>query len=412
MANILFLAHRIPYPPNKGDKIRSWHVLEHLLKSHNVHLGFFVDDELDLVHVPFLEEKTVSSCWELVSKPGQFIRSLMGLFTSKPLSVEAYPKAILKSYVECLCRQKQIDLVYVFSGAMMEFTDSPVKHNIPVIVDLVDVDSAKWADYAASSVFPLSAIFDREAKVLLRYEEDAAQKSKSTLFVSEAEAALFNKLTNDRIHTRVKSLNNGVDLKKFDPEKYEGLEVGGHNGSARAERPVVLFTGAMDYRPNVEAVSWFADAIWPVIKEKQPDAIFRIAGGPVAASVQKLNGQNDIEVVGYVDDMAEEISKASVIVAPLKTARGIQNKVLEGMAMAKPVVATGLANEGINAKSGDDIIVANDIDGFALAVINLLENIDTAKALGVRARTFVENHFVWEQAFSVLDQTFETVLSE
>jgi sugar transferase (PEP-CTERM/EpsH1 system associated) len=406
MANILFLAHRIPYPPNKGDKIRSWHILEHLLKQHVVHLGCFVDDEKDLEYRSFLSEKTASSCFDFVTQVGQKVSALYGFLSGKALSVSAYPKAKLERYAEDVLSDNNIDLVYVFSGAMMEFTEAAIAQDIPVILDLVDVDSAKWADYARESMLPVSALYRREAKLLLQYEEKSTQKAARTFFVSNAEAQLFNDLTNTQFKERVCALKNGVDLNRFDIQKYGQINYRQVNNDGT----VILFTGAMDYRPNVEAVLWFAHHVWPTVKSQYKDAIFKVAGGPVAPSIQQLNGFNGIEVTGYVDDMAEEISHADIVVAPLKTARGIQNKVLEGMAMAKPVVATSLANEGIDAEHEVCVFVADKADAFADKIITLMQSFEHARNVGENARKFIEDNFTWEQSLKILDAEIDTVL--
>ncbi|MBV1901596.1 MAG: TIGR03087 family PEP-CTERM/XrtA system glycosyltransferase [Kordiimonadaceae bacterium] len=402
MATILFLAHRIPYPPNKGDKIRAWHFLSHLLSKHTVHLGFYVDDKKDLAHIDYLEGLTSSLCYQEVVPFMQKVRSLSGFVTGKSLTEQAYPQSKLKSYSNALLESGEIDLVFLYSAATAPLV--PATCQTPVIADLVDVDSQKWASYATGARWPLSYVYNREATKLGALERDIAEASSATLLVSQQEADLFTKL-NAGCAGKVKAISNGVDLTHFDATP-KGT---GANRTA-GDDTLVLFTGAMDYQPNIEAVVWFCEHVWPRIRAKAPQANFRIAGGPTTPQVDALAATEGVEVVGYVDNMAEEIAKATVSVAPLRLARGIQNKVLEAMAMSKPVVATSLANEGINADHDTTILVHDDAAAFADAVLTVLRDKATGERLGQAARTFVEENFTWGASYQQLDGLIDELL--
>lgn len=388
MANILFLAHRIPYPPNKGDKIRSWHFLSHLFEKHDVHLGFFIDDKNDLSHVPFLKEQAKSICFVEVHPSVQKIQSLKALLTNNPLTIGAYPYGRLRSYAQNLIDAGEVDLVFLFSAATGPII--PASTTVPVVTDLVDVDSQKWLSYSERSLWPLSWLYRREARKLGQYEAALARRSAATLLVSEQEAQLFSSL-NDALDGKIHAVSNGVDFEHFTPTASSG------------SRKTVLFTGAMDYQPNVEAVGWFSQKVWPHVVKRHPGTIFRIAGGPVHPAVQALAKVAGVEVAGYVPDMASEIAAATVSVAPLQTARGIQNKVLEAMAMEKPVVATSLANEGINAEDGEAIIIADEPSHYVEQVSIFLNDAGACGKVGANARRFVEQNFTWASAFKKLD---------
>lgn len=393
MARILFLAHRIPYPPNKGDKIRSWHFLEHLLEKHEVHLAFYVDQPRDLVHIDFLHTKVKSLCYHYVSRLSQFAGAALGLLTARPMTLAAYPKRKLKAYVDDLFARDEVDLVFLFSGAVAPLiADKPER--VPVIADLVDVDSDKWAAYAAQHSFPMSWVYAREARLLFRFEASVAEAASATTFVSEAEAALFRSKLPTTSRARVCHINNGVDLRAFDPKRFQDTAVAPQT---------VIFTGAMDYQPNIEAVEWFVIHVWPSVCRSVPEARFLIAGAPVHPRVQALDETPNVSVVGFVDDMAETIAGSGIVVAPLLTARGVQNKVLEGMAMGKAVVATPAAKEGIEAEEGKHLLVADGAEALAGEVVRLLRAPEEAIELGVSARTHVENHYDWSGALAGLD---------
>jgi len=393
MARILFLAHRIPYPPNKGDKIRSWHFLEYLMLRHEIHLGFFIDAEEDLKHVDFLEKQCCSIEYCFASPLKQKIASLAGFFNGTSLTENAYPSRKMKRFVSALIEDKKIDAVFLFSAATFTFLPRDLQ-GIPIITDFVDVDSAKWEAYADNGKWPMSMIFGREAKRLAAFEAKVAQRSVANILVSENEATLMKGRLAAEISDdlSILGITNGVNTSVFSPEKY----------TASISPNQMIFTGAMDYAPNVEAVEWFVHSVFLRLKKDYSDMEFIVAGRPVAPSVQKLNAYDGVIVLGAVDDMAETISRSAIVVAPLLTARGIQNKVLEGMAMGKPVIATSAANEGINAPDQEAIWIADDADSFIAATKALL-NEETAIRMGFTARKFVDQNFNWAASCASLE---------
>ena len=402
MANILFLSHRIPYPPNKGDKIRSWNFLKHLLDEHNVHVGFFIDDAEDKKHVPFLEACCESATWAYRSPKMQKIASLRGLLNGTSLTENAYPSTQFRKQIASILDEQNIDLVYLYSAASWTFL-SRAEELPAVVTDLVDVDSAKWSAYAEEGRFPISTLFSREARTLKRFEALVAESSCATLLVSDDEATFFQSRVAAQDAGSVVGIANGVDVSAFSPESYSAdIEV--------TDR--IIFTGAMDYAPNVQAVTWFADEVLPELLEQRPTIEFVIAGRPVSPIVARLGNKQGVKVLGGVDDMAKEIAQAAVVVAPLQTARGIQNKVLEGMAMAKPVVCSGLANEGINAKNGQAVLVADSAEANIDAVLKLLQSADERKEIGLAARAFVSENFSWPAAYAKIDQIIDGCLEQ
>ncbi|WP_262691495.1 TIGR03087 family PEP-CTERM/XrtA system glycosyltransferase [Kordiimonas aestuarii] len=400
MARILFLAHRIPYPPNKGDKIRSWHFLKHLFANHDVHVGFYVDQKADLAHIDIFAKLAKSVCVESVDKRWQKIRAVSGLLDGRPLTLSAYPAGRLRAYAQKLLGAGEVDLVFLSSGATGPIVDG-LTEAVATITDLVDVDSAKWAMYAPRARWPMSWIYRRESVKLAVYEQALAAQADATLLVSEKEAVFFRAQLQPDVAHRVIAVRNGVDLDYFDPARVRAKE---------NDTPEVIFTGAMDYAPNIEAAIWFVRQVWPTVRASVPDAIFTIAGGPRTSAVNALAREPGVRVLGYVDDMAESIAGAQVVVAPLLTARGIQNKVLEGMAMKKAVVATSGAHEGIEAEAGQALLVADDATAFAFNVARVLENPPLRQKLGDAARDFVCAHHCWQNVCENLDQVIETAL--
>lgn len=389
MKELLFLCHRIPYPPNKGDKIRSFNWLKHLSRSYRVHLGCFVDDPDDLKYLPELGEFCAQLHVVRLDPRWSKIRSLVGLATGQPLTLPYYANRDLAAWVGERLAGGRIDAVLVFSGAMAQFLPARVGIRTRTVCDFVDVDSDKWLQYAGDRRWPMSWIYRREARRLLDYERTVAWRSDAGLFVSEAEAEMFKRLAPE-VAERITHVENGVDTDYFRPdESYP---------SPYPDNPAkrIAFTGAMDYWPNVDAVRWFAEEVLPRVRAQVPDACFSIVGGRPTTEVTKLGAQQGVDVVGAVREIRPYLAHAAVVVAPLRIARGIQNKVLEAMSMAKGVVATPEGFDGIRADPGTHLEVAAGAEAFADAVVGLIADPARAAAMGAQARRLTESRYAWQ----------------
>ena len=394
MANLLYLVHRIPYPPNKGDKVRSYHILKHLAARHRVFLGTFADDPDDLQHVARLREL----CAELrvieLSPRLARLRSVSGFAANEPLSVAYYRNAELARWVDTTLANEAIDACIVFSSAMAQYVagaDAPRT----VLIDFVDVDSAKWVQYADSRWWPLSWVYRREGSRLLAFERAAADRATRAFFVTDAEADLFRRLAPGCVG-RIETIGNGVDTEQYAPS--EALP----SPFAAGSLPVV-FTGAMDYWPNVDGVRWFAEEVLPRVLDALPNAHFTIVGMRPTAAVKALASAH-VTVTGTVPDVRPYLQHAAVVVAPLRVARGIQNKILEAMAMARPVVATDACGAGIDAVNGRHFVTAHDAATMADAVVSLLRDGEAARMMGNAARARIVARYTWEAQLRLLEE--------
>ena len=395
MDDLIFLAHRLPFPPNKGDKIRSWRMLSHLAERFRVHLGAFIDDKRDAAHVGELGRICASLFCPRIDPVLARLKSAAALATGQSLTERYFRDRRMTRWVAETMLRVRPRFAFVYCSAMAPYL-MPYRFERSVI-DMVDVDSEKWRQYAQTSRFPAAMLYRREGKTVLDLERRASACFGRTLFVSAAEASLFLAHAPESAG-RVLALGNGVDLDRFNPSRPFA------NPYAQGSRPLV-FTGAMDYRPNIDAVLWFAARVMPLLRGKAPGLEFWIVGSNPAPSVRRLADSPDIRVTGRVPDIRPYLAFARAAVAPLRIARGVQNKVLEAMAMGKPVVASPQALEGISLKPGEEALVASDPRDFAASLFRVLRG--DASGMGARARSRVEADYRWEEKLAPLDALYE-----
>ena len=379
---VLYLTHSCPFPPNKGDRIRNFHILKHLAEKHQVSLiypSFSSKDEgcLDTLRKFCVSVKTVHMSPILAN-----LRCAFGLFGSKPLTNAYFYSPHLQEMVD----QERYDLAIADCSSMAQYV---MNVKIPKMIDFVDVDSDKWNMYAQKSKFPKSLIYKREYARLREFEACLVKEFDVSIVISDQERDFLPDTE------RLFVVRNGIDLEFFEPRRETNNE------------PTLIFTGAMNYFPNIDGVLFFNEEVFPRIQRAVPAVKFIVGGMEPSPAIQQLASDHTI-VTGFVPDMRAYLREASVSVVPLRIAKGIQNKVLEAMAMRVPVVATTLANQGINAKDGKEVMIADNPEDFAQAVIELLINEKMRISMADNARQFVEEHFSWEQNLAALDKAIKT----
>ncbi len=402
MANLLYLVHRLPYPPNKGDKVRSYHLLRHLAQQHKVYLGTFVDDADDWQYVPTLNHW----CEEVraVDLKPRWARaaSARGLFSGEALSLPYYRSGELRGWVRDLATRIELDAVVVFSSTMAQYAE--ILPEVPMLVDFVDLDSAKWTEYARSHHGPLAWIYGREGVKLLGYEQRIAAKARCSLFVTPNEAALFRKLSPGQ-DVQLDAVGNGVDAEYFSPDAARASPFA-------AGEQVIVFTGAMDYWPNADAVCWFAQEVLPRLRDKHPELHFYIVGRNPLPAVTALGAQPGVFVTGTVPDVRPYLQHASASVAPLRLARGVQNKVLEAMSMGQPVVVARQCAEVIEAEPGRELLTAISADDYATELCRVLADAALGRQIGAAGRACVVQRYSWDARLSAFDRHLDALLQE
>ncbi len=386
----LLLVHRIPYPPDKGDKIRSWRLFQFLAARFDLSLGCFVDDPHDMQHCAFLRGQCEAAHFVPLNPFWARLKSAKGFLTGEALSLPFYQSTAMQKWLAEQVREKPFDLAVGFSSSMAPYLQDNTIAKIRMM-DLVDADSDKWRQYAAEKSFPMGLIYQREANLLAKTEAAISQWANQSFLITPEEAGLVQNLPQAAVD-KIDYWRNGVDTDYFSPH----AEFAG-----KAQRSDLIFTGAMDYWANEQAVLWFVENVWPILRDKRPQMKFSIVGARPGPLLQKLNDENSIRVTGRVADIRPWLAQAKIAIAPLRIARGVQNKVLEAMAMGRPVIASDDAASGLEREAKACFqIVANgngeDVGAWVRAIDSMLNDETKAEALGRKGREFVEGHYSWD----------------
>ncbi len=390
---ILFIAHRVPYPPNKGDKIRSYNELVDLARGHEVTLITFWERLEDLEHRQVLEDLCRGGV-HLSPRPRAraLLRTLKALLTGRSLSLGYFESPELAANVQRELTQGGYDFVVVFSSQMAQYVlELPVA--VPRLMDFVDLDSQKWALYARKGPLHMRPLHALEATRLRRFEAEVARRFEHVSVISSAEAEDVRRLLGRQ---EVLVVPSGVDLDYFAPapEPDESSE------------PTLVFTGVMSYFANVDAVQFFAQEVHPELRRRVPGLRFVIAGADPSPAVRRLERIPGVVVTGTVADMRPFLHQAVVAVAPLRIARGLQNKILEALACGRPVVAHPEALKGIEAVPGQHLLHATTAQQFIDTLSALIDDPQQRQQLGAAGRAFVEEHYRWDRCLEPFERLF------
>jgi polysaccharide biosynthesis protein PslH len=389
---IFFVCQRVPFPPDRGDKIVTFHEVRHLAKRHELHVFCLADGIADLANVPGLRAHATSVTAVPVTRLRSRLRSLWALVRDRPLSVAAFDEAALHQAIVRKYNETPPDLIIVFSCNVAQYAEHFA--DVPRIMQYHDLDSLKWAQYAERATIGLRWIYRIEAERLLAYERSIARRFSHALVCTAAEERDFRRLFPG---VAVSLVGNGVDLDYF-------------RSSGREKRSgSIVFTGVMDYFPNVDAVVWFCDRILPAVQAEIPEAHLTICGNRPSAAVRRLEKRRGVTVTGWVPDIRPYLDAAEVFAAPLRVARGVQNKLIEALAMGLPCVSTTAAWGGTVVPQGAGILVTDDPAQFADRVVGLLRDSAFRSEMSGKARAAVEASYRWEDQMAALDRVISEV---
>ena len=389
---ILFLVHRVPYPPTKGEKIRAFHELQFLAARHSIDLFCFADSPEEVAEAQPLQEFCNRCYIEPLNRINRWSGASRSLLRGEPLSEGYFFSSKMRSEVRGALGTNPYDLILVYCSSMGQYVPRPAP--APVVIDFVDTDSAKWSQYARISSFPLSWLYAREARSLARCEKQLVLESAACVVSTDQEAADLDVEGG----LPVEVICNGVC-----PPSGSGTEV---PAEIRRLQPYALFVGTMDYLPNVDAVSYFAEDILPLIRKRHPELRFVIAGRNPSRQVLRLGRHPNVVVTGAVPDVYSYVLGASAVVAPFRICQGVQNKVLEALAAGQPVVSTSRPARAIGARNGETLLVADTPEEFASAVLSLLDDPSLRTRLS-GTREFVKARFDWQKNLGQLERLLE-----
>ena len=395
--NILFLAQRVPFPPNKGEKIRTFNQLKYLAEqNYKISVCAPLEQSEDVNYFKELADKYCDNITSHVL-PLKPLRLLKGLLKGQALSVANFYVSELQNKFDCLLQQECFDVVICTSSAMAEYIyKSKSIQNMDkkplLLMDFMDLDSDKWQQYAQTSSWPMKWIYQRESSVLAKYEQQVTHDFDASFFIADAEVDLFKSRCSNV--GKVLTMGNGMDTTAFVPAKTP----------PENKAPVFLFTGVMDYKPNIDAVVWFVESIWGKVIKNYPKARFIIAGMNPSSAVKELVSITGVEVTGFVDDILPYYHQADYFVAPFRIARGVQNKVLQAFACGLPVISTSMGAEGIDCVQNEHILIANNEVEFLSAVEKLETDQMLCDTIKKNALSLIHEHYSWQGKLQVLDE--------
>lgn len=391
MLRILFLCHRVPFPPNRGDRIATHRRLLHLAERGRVTCLTFEMERADAASVREIKSLGIDIITDQFRTARRQFAALPWLITNTPMTIRCFASRKLQKAANDFLRAGP-GVIVAYSSCMAQFVESA---RAPRVMEFGDLDSEKWLQYSKETSGISSWVYAREARTLLKYEQRIARTFDSSLVVSKAEAVTFEERTGISAHI----VGNGVDLQRFKPDpninKIPGL---------------IVFTGIMNYLPNVDACVRFATKILPLICKEYPNAKFRIVGAEPSKEILRL-ASDRVEVTGAVPETADHLRAATVAVAPLRLGRGLQNKVLEAMACAVPIVASANATAGVDARANEHFLLADTDLEFAAAVLKLLHSPELCARLGAAERVCMEERYPWERALQDYDSAIDAAIS-
>ncbi len=383
---LLYLVHRLPYPPDKGDRIRAFHVLRFLADRAEVHLACLADEPVGSDVLPALREHAARVAIVPIGRWARWSQGLLSLARGRTATEGAFRRAGLRQIIRQWTSETRYAGVLASASSMTPYLRTPELEDVPAVVDLVDVDSQKWFDFAAASWGVKRWLYRLEGRRLRGLERGLPGWARAVTLVSEAEARLYRQFC---APGRVEAVGNGVNLEYFRP-------------GSEATEPSCVFVGALDYHPNVEGVNWFCREVWPGVRAAQPRAKLLLVGRRPAPKVRWTARLPGVELVGQVPDVRPYLARAAVAVVPLRIARGVQNKVLEALAMAKAVIASPECLKGLHARPGVHLRAASTPSEWRRVVLELLRSLSLRQALGAAGRRFVEQHHRWDTCLAPL----------
>ncbi len=383
---LLVILSRVPYPLEKGDKLRAFNQIKQLSKNNEIILFALNDQALDPKALEELSKYCVAISIIKFSKITIFFNLLRSLFNGLPLQVGYFYFEKAQKKVDELIKKHNPDHIYCQLIRTVEYVKA--YPNIPKTLDYMDVFSKGMERRKLKESFFMKPILSMEYKRLLKYEHDAFHYFNTTTIISEQDKNLIPHPKKQEIRV----IQNGVDTDYFKPIPFK-------------KEFELLFNGNMNYPPNVESVEYLVNKVMPLVWKKLPGTRLLISGASPNGKVLALKSDR-VVVSGWVDDIRENFAKSKILVAPMQISIGLQNKLLEAMAMQLPCITSTLANNALGAKPNEQILVADTPEQYAQSIIELLEDEVKAKQIAMNGYQFVIKNFNWQSTTAQLEQLF------
>jgi sugar transferase (PEP-CTERM/EpsH1 system associated) len=387
---VLYVTHRVPWPPDRGDRIRTWNILKFLSSRADVDLACLADEPAPEETIASL--RRVTRRLAIVPHQGwsRYVNGLKSLICGGTITEGMFHSPQLKAQLQNWAQSQGWDAALASSSGIAAMTAPSVIGDVRRRwIDLIDVDSEKWYEYSRTARFPKSILYRTEGRRLRAVESGLARDCEKLLVVSEAEVQLFRQFC---ATDRIVAVANGVDTDYFS-----------RRPSETECHQTCVFVGVMNYLPNVDAVCWFVSEVWPRVRDRYPSAKFQIVGKSPSAEVLALGKTAGVEVIGSVPDVRPWLNRATCAVIPLRIARGIQNKVLEAMACGCPVISSSAPLRGIAAEPGLHLLRADSADEWVNEISRVFQDPCLQQEIGFAAETWVRQHHCWDACLETLN---------
>lgn len=402
-ARILFLTPDLPHPPHQGAAIRSFNLIKNLATRYDIHLLSFVREG----DAPGNAGPLAEYCTSIVTvpAPGRSTtnRALSVLLSAEPDMALRLPSPQFTNPLRICLKDERFDFVQVEAIEMAQYGVAVKEMSVgsPPKVIFDDINAEYLLQRRAFETdirHPgrwLGALYSLiQWQKLRRYEAKVCRRVDRVVVVSPADQKALQQLAPD-----VKSIivPNGVDISYYSPA-----------GTEKESDTTLVFTGKMDFRPNVDAVLWFTQKVWPLIQKEVPEAHFNVVGRDPHPRLQSLKGLRGISVTGHVEDIRPFVADAGVYVVPLRVGGGTRLKVLEAMSMGKAIVCTSLGREGIDITPGQEVVIADEPLSFAHRILDLMRDRARRRELGLAARRLAELRYDWRHITSLMEMAYES----
>ena len=395
---VLYITHRVPWPPDRGDRIRTWNILKFLAERADVDLICLADELVTFATRSALQQVTKRLAIVPHSGRSRYLRGALSMACGGTVTEGLFESRMLRSVVRQWAQNTTYTAAMASSSGIARYVQPPVLKNAGrVWIDLIDVDSQKWLDYAASSAFPMALVYGLEGRRLRNLESKLAATTDRLLVVSEAERELFSGFC---ANAPIQAIGNGVDTEYFVPMPTDEVPRS------------CVFVGVLNYLPNADAVVWFATNVWPKVRERFPDSVFRIVGKSPPPEVEALDSLPGVDVIGPVPDVRPWLHESSCVVVPLRIARGVQNKVLEAMACGRPIICSSAPLKGLDVESGLHLMQADTVDEWVTGIASVFEDKCRAEEYGMAASAWVQLNRRWKNCLEPLSEMLAAECSE